>query len=328
MTGFKLQTDRHSCVPEGEFPCGRLPDPVTTSTCCHGNCPWQASLLNSWGEEMCGGVVLGRHTILTSARCLLLDSGSARHTSTFFVVVGENRMFLPVRALHIHNRFRLDHHDNDLALLELAKPLHFGPSLLHLCLPTKDFSENILMHSGRTGVAGRRGGRQNQELVYMTLDECRGELSVSHPLSNKMFCMRRQTVQEEGQHEARGPAAGPVMNQNGSQNTNGRVGHQGAPIGAKHKNSSSENTEQTPSGLDGGLRMEVGSRRCNGLLPGSPVTTLAQGTAFLTGLLISPAGSDGLVFTKLSRYLTWIRPRLKAAEDRMMPQVNQYPEAR
>ncbi|XP_060922700.1 protein Z, vitamin K-dependent plasma glycoprotein b [Limanda limanda] len=309
--GFELQTDGRSCVPEGAFPCGRLPVNATTSTSCRGDCPWQVTVLSSGGAELCGGVVLGRRSVLTAARCLGLDSGSERRASDLRVVAGNKMMLLPVRSLEIHDLFRLDHHGNDLALLELAHPLRFGPSLLHLCLPTKDFSENILMHSGRTGVAGRR----NQELVYMTLDECRGAASGERSLSNKMFCMRRQSVQEEEPHKA-----GPL--------TDSQRGHQGAPVGAIFKNSSSLNSDNpTPSGSDAGSRSEVGGRR--GPLPGSPVATVDRGTAFLTGLLISSsAGSDRLVFTKLSRYLTWIRPRLEAAEDHMTPQVRHHPEAR
>ncbi|XP_062236295.1 protein Z, vitamin K-dependent plasma glycoprotein b isoform X2 [Platichthys flesus] len=338
--GFKLQTDRRSCVPEGAFPCGRLPGNATTSTSCHGNCPWQSSscgafvfrlqvtVLNSRGAELCGGAVLGRRSILTAARCLVLDSGSEPRASDLRVLAG-NRL-LPLRDLKIHNLFRLDHHDNDLALLELARPLRFGPSLLHLCLPTKDFSENILMHSGRTGVAG------NQELVYLTLDECRAAASGQRPISNKMFCMRRRSVQEAEPHEI-GPLMDrrqerPVRKENGRQNPYSHGGHQGAPVGATFKNSSSLNSDDpTPSGSDAGSRSEVGGggRRSSGPFPGSPVATVDRGTAFLTGLMIStPAASDSLVFTKLSRYLTWIKPSLEAAENRMTPQVHHYPESR
>ncbi|XP_040887906.1 protein Z, vitamin K-dependent plasma glycoprotein b isoform X2 [Toxotes jaculatrix] len=386
MPGFKLQTDKRSCVPEVEFPCGRLPDKfnTTVSMCRHGNCPWQVSLLNSRGVELCGAVVLGRFSVLTAAHCLLLDSGSNLRLSNFYVVAGNSKMLVPVQALYIHDRFSSDHHDNDLALLELATPLPFGPALIHLCLPNKDFSENILMHSGRAGITGRLGVGQNQDLVYMTLDECRSQLNVSHPLSNKMFCMRRQngaTGRQNGHlrnpNEAQGRSRGslgnrneiqrkrhgPLRNHNGTQRPNGPLGDQngaqgrlnrhevnsnqnpsqntqggvqGTPNGAENQNNSSSKTDnQKPSVPDGGLRSEVSAMRCSGLLPGSPVATVEKGTAFLTGLLISSStrcdgggGSSSLVFTKLSRYLSWIRPRLEVAEDRMTPQVNQYPEAR
>uniref|UniRef100_A0A087XKV4 Protein Z, vitamin K-dependent plasma glycoprotein b n=1 Tax=Poecilia formosa TaxID=48698 RepID=A0A087XKV4_POEFO len=254
MSGFKLQSDMRSCQPEVQFPCGRVHDANTSSICRHGNCPWQVSLINSSRVELCGGVVLGRRSILTAARCL--NSGDDLQPSHYSIVTGTRTLIAPVQAIFLHERFRSDRHDFDLVLLELATPMTFGPALSHLCLPTKDFSENILMHSGRTGLVDRRGRGQNQELVYMTLDECRGELNVSHPLSNKMFCMRRRN---RGGPRRTGPSARPET----------------GPPGRKD-------------------------------------------TAFLTGLLMSPtADCRGQVFTKVSRYLNWIRPRLQVAEDHM-----------
>uniref|UniRef100_A0A3B5AQL3 Protein Z, vitamin K-dependent plasma glycoprotein b n=1 Tax=Stegastes partitus TaxID=144197 RepID=A0A3B5AQL3_9TELE len=346
MSGFKLQSDGRSCEPEAQFPCGRLPD--AASACHHGDCPWQVSLRSSRGAELCGGVVLGRRSVLTTSRCLILNSGSDPTPSDFLV-----KVLLPVRALFLHDRFRVDRHDNDLALLQLDRPLPFGPALIHLCLPTKDFGENILMHPGRTGIAKRwnqnQDQNQNQDLVYMTLDECRSQLNVSHPLSNKMFCMKRQnqtsgnqkrthqSLNESLWNQNRGPSgphvplgnwdetqspSGPLGNrrqiriQNRTQNAHNGSQSVGVPV--KVQNQEASSAGESRSGVSGGS--------CDSLLPGTPVATVEQGTAFLTGLLMS-SSSGGSVFTKLSRYLNWIRPRLEAAEHHMTSQVSQYPEA-
>ncbi|KAF7660263.1 hypothetical protein LDENG_00285240 [Lucifuga dentata] len=341
----------------------------------------QVSLVDSTGAELCGGVVLGRRSVLTAASCLLLGSRSDLRPSSFSVVAGNEALpvFVPVQALYIHSRFSPGHHDNDLVLLQLATPLTFGPTLIHLCLPTKDFSENVLMHSGRMGLVVGRADRKQQHLVYMTLGECHSQLKVSHLLSNKMFCMRSQNGRQtqngggrhnpDGRHNRRKPQTrterpdGATECQNSrndrqhgtqkrlseilehqnekqksqnesheSQNPRQEIqpGANGTDCHrkAEHQNSSPKNNS---SKRDGGLRSEV-SRRCSGLLPGSPVATEEKGTAFLTGLLISsPAdceNSGGLVFTKLSRYLTWIHQRLQLTEGHMTPQVSQYPEER
>ncbi|XP_068612364.1 protein Z, vitamin K-dependent plasma glycoprotein b [Brachionichthys hirsutus] len=293
MPGFKLQADGRSCLPEVGRPCGGLPDRRGTaaSTRRDGTCPWQVSLLNSSGVELCGGVALGRFSVLTSTRCLFKDSGFDPRPSNFYVVTGDKMLFR-VKAFYIHENFRTNHHGNDLSLLELASPLPLSPTLIHLCLPTKDFCENILMHSGKVGVTKRRGTSPTQTLSYMTLDECRGQLNVSHPLSNKMFCMRRN--QNEAPERPNGPGVG--------------------------RNATGSKAQASPGD---------GSRPCGGLLPGTPVATLNHGTAFLTGLLMSStADCGGAVFTKVSRYLRWIKPRLAAAEDHMTPQERQYPEYR
>ncbi|XP_068165664.1 protein Z, vitamin K-dependent plasma glycoprotein b [Antennarius striatus] len=313
MPGFKLHTDGRSCLPEVGYPCGRLPDSRNTTPLCRdGKCPWQVSLLNSVGVELCGGVVLGRFSVLTSARCLFTGPGLDQKPSSFYVVTGDNMLFR-VKAFYIHERFRTDHPDNDLSLLELASPLPFGPTLFHLCLPTKDFCENILMHSGKVGVTKRRGYGGTHKLAYMTLDECRGQLNVSHPLSNKMFCMRRHSQPGGSRNVAPERLRGPVVNDNGTTNAT----------------ESGTGSVQPSSGV--GPRSVAGSRPCGGPLPGTPMATLNHGTAFLTGLLMSSTADcdgGGEVFTKVSRYLRWIKPRLTAAEDHMTPQERQYPEHR
>ncbi|XP_023252164.1 vitamin K-dependent protein Z-like [Seriola lalandi dorsalis] len=338
MPGFKLQADKRSCLPEVDFPCGRLPAKfnTTTSMCRHGHCPWQVSLLNSRGVEICAGVVLGRRSVLTAARCLFLDSGSDLQPSNLYVVAGNDKVAVRVRALYVHDRFRSDHHHDNLALLGLSRPLTFSPTLIHLCLPNKDFSENILMHSGRTGITGRRRSGRNQDLVYMTLDECRSQMNVSHPLSNKMFCMRTHNRPVGNQNGAQERPSGVARRRRSghsgrNQTHSDQSGQSGARRTPNQENENSHSSNQKPSVSVSGLRSEVGSRGCGDLLLGAPVATVEQGTAYLTGLLMSSsAGCDdgSYVFTKLSRYLSWIRPRLEVAEDHMTPQVNQYPETR
>lgn len=219
------------------------------------------------------------------------------------LLLGNEKRYLAVRAINLHQRFRRDHHDNNLALLELTRPLTLSPTLIHLCLPTKDFSENILMHSGRSGIT--KGVSEIQEVAYMTLDECRNNLKVSHPLSNKMFCMK----QKRAARQRHGPA--------GTQNVvHGRASRN------QHENENPGKSNGKPNSVKVQNLETSGAsdtRQCGHLLPGTPVATVDRGTVFLTGLLISsPADCDGsgLVFSKLSRYLGWIKPQLGDVEVR------------
>lgn len=215
----------------------------------------------------------------------------------------------------------MDHHDDDLALLELVHPAQ-----IHLCLPSKDFCENILMYPGRSGVIETPGVSQTQELVYMTLDECRRQLKVSHPLTNKMFCMK--------QNGATGRQNGPLGHQNGTQktrnvHTENQDRTQKSLNGVNGKPSGAENCSKIQNDQSSAAAAAA-AKQCDHLLPGTPVATVDRGTAFLTGLLTSsPADCDGgLVFTKVSRYLRWIKLRLEAAEDHVTPQTVVYPETR
>ncbi|XP_077423154.1 protein Z, vitamin K-dependent plasma glycoprotein b [Vanacampus margaritifer] len=270
VAGFELHSDGRSCLPEVDFPCGRLPGSSQTVSMCHnGNCPWQALLLGSGGTELCAGVLLGPRSVLTAASCLLREPDP--QASNFVVVAGTTDTTMSVKAFHIHKRYLVNHHDNDLAFLELTCPLPLGPTLRHLCLPAKDFSENILMTSGRVGIAAIMNQHLDQNLVYLSLDECRGQLNVSFPLSNKMFCV---------------------------------TGQMGKTAITNHK--STANGSSSTSCQRGGL------------LSAMPLATVERGTAFLTGLLIAPPrgclGNGGLVFTKVSRHLAWIRQHVEAIE--------------
>ncbi|XP_071388638.1 protein Z, vitamin K-dependent plasma glycoprotein b [Centroberyx affinis] len=328
--GFKLQTDGQSCLPEVEFPCGRVSDKLTATgpICHHGNCPWQVSLVDSGGAELCGGVVLGRRSVLTAASCLFPGSGPDLRPSSLHIRAA-SAVLVSVQALFIHSRFRRDRRDDDLVLLQLARPLTFGPALSHLCLPTKDFSENVLMRSGRTGLAGGRpDGKTTSDprsLVYVTLDECRSQLNVSHPISNKMFCMRiqngggrqnqgerhndkqlqtgterkvralRSTNSHQSQNGGQGSPNGTLKSQNGAERHDEIEKHNGRRLQTETENqnrSAIQNGRQNPAEAGGGSRSEVSGGRC-GLLPGTPVATAERGTVFLTGLLISPPADCG-----------------------------------
>ncbi|XP_053170515.1 protein Z, vitamin K-dependent plasma glycoprotein b [Scomber japonicus] len=327
MPGFKLQSDKRSCLPEVEFPCGRLPHKLNGTTL-----PWQVSLLDLGGAELCGGVVLGRRSVLTARRCL---QGTDLRPSSFFVLAGNKKILAGVRALYTHNRFHPDDREYDLVLLELINALPFGSDLVHLCLPTKDFSENILTPAGRTGVTEVWNHNHNrdkdkdkeQNLVYMTLDECRRQLNVSHPLSNKMFCMRNPNGAEGSGKEVQEE---PLRSQHGGQGRSQNQSQSQASSNGTENRLSSKTETQTLSESDATSESAVG--RCSELLPGAPVATVEQETAFLTGLLMSKSSGcgggsgGGLVFTKLSRYLSWIKARLEASESHMTSQISLYPE--
>uniref|UniRef100_A0AAR2LBT2 Uncharacterized protein n=1 Tax=Pygocentrus nattereri TaxID=42514 RepID=A0AAR2LBT2_PYGNA len=82
----------------------------------------------------------------------------------------------------LHKRYTLGQPDDDLAFLELKEPITLGPDTVSLCLPEKDYSENILMKTGREGV-----------VVYGA-----NKLNLTFSLTNKMFCMEEQEPKSGG----------------------------------------------------------------------------------------------------------------------------------
>ncbi|XP_067258497.1 protein Z, vitamin K-dependent plasma glycoprotein b [Chanodichthys erythropterus] len=236
--GFVLHSNGRSCSPQVQNPCGTT---ETSSFCPDGRCPWEVRFVNGSGDVICHGVIVGRKSVLTSAVCM-----SALQEWHVTLAVRDSSTALRVSSWTPHKRYASGPED-DLAFLELKEPFPQNMSIIPLCLPEKDYSENILMKAGREGVL--MGGASHS---YLSLDDCRDSLNLTFLMTNKMFCMASDA--------------------------------------------------RVRSRL---MKCEVKS--------GSPVATVEGKTAFLTGVSLSDC-DKGLVFTKLSRYLHWLRPLLHASE--------------
>ncbi|XP_073699368.1 protein Z, vitamin K-dependent plasma glycoprotein b isoform X2 [Garra rufa] len=241
--GYALHGDGRSCSPQGQNPCGTT---EMSSFCPDGGCSWEVKFVNASGDVVCHGAVLGRKSVLTSAACM------SALEDLYITVAGRHSVAaLRVSSWTPHKRYASGPED-DLAFLELMEPFPLNMSVVPLCLPEKDYSENILMKTGREGVV--TGGARRS---YLSLDDCRDSLNLTFLMTNKMFCL-----------------------------------------------------EKPQSGLSTRTKL----KRCV-VRTGSPVVTVEGKTAFLTGVSLSAGGCDDrLLFTKMSRYLHWLRPLLQTAE--------------
>lgn len=213
LTGFKLQSDGRHCEPEVEFPCGQIPDQLLSNSshylCTNHKCPWEVTILDWRGVQLCWGALLGHSLVLTSAHCLHSQLGPDLDPNQIFIRFSGQRRVLQVRSVEVHERFSLARHDYDLALLQTSRPVHLGPTLFHLCVPAyRDHAENVLMHTGKLLLVGGCGSGARS----LTLDECRRH-NVSHGLTNKMFCL--ETTWTE-----------PGLNQNQNQRTKPEPGQE------------------------------------------------------------------------------------------------------
>ncbi|XP_062383227.1 mucin-2-like [Sardina pilchardus] len=102
----------------------------------------------------------------------------------------------------IHGRYRPGQPGYDLCFLRLRSRLPLGGSVLPLCLPEKDFSENILMQDGEEGVISPGSVRHS----YVSLEDCRDHLNLSFTLNNKMFCMKAHKPETDTQEEGKSPS--------------------------------------------------------------------------------------------------------------------------
>ncbi|XP_075559203.1 phenoloxidase-activating factor 2-like isoform X2 [Dermacentor variabilis] len=111
-----------------------------------GEWPWQAAVLKYESEILkfeCGGTLIASRYVLTVAHCVARFTGADR--VPLKVRLGEwdtqsMKEFYPhedydVGNIYIHQYFRNSSLWNDIALLELTRPVSFAPHISPICLP-------------------------------------------------------------------------------------------------------------------------------------------------------------------------------------------------
>ncbi|XP_054044396.1 coagulation factor X-like [Rissa tridactyla] len=250
--GYALGNDNKTCIPVVKFPCGKLqknqessrekvtgttasPDAhpedegTTEAPSSHSEvtgeagslpsvCPWQAVLLDEYGEWFCGGTILNEYFILSGAHCV-------NQYKDLWVLVGmvDEGNEEPSRAMHrvekiiAHAEFDAETYNNDIALLKLEEPITFSEDVVPACLPEEDFANNVLMNQtfGIVSGFGRRFERAQTvkrmkvlQIPYVDRDTCK--LALYNPVTENMFCAG---YDKDGKDVCQGDGGGPHVTQ-------------------------------------------------------------------------------------------------------------------
>ncbi|TRY85503.1 hypothetical protein DNTS_016007 [Danionella cerebrum] len=206
--GWKLQ-QREKCEPAVTFPCGKVgslsqwdrrqsanvQSEYEGLSCGAEECPWQAMLLQG-STGFCSGVIFKENMVLTTARCASehrdFKVAVGKRTSTF--ETGEQ--VLQVKQVHIHPLYNEGRPDNDVAVVELRDKMILKKTVVPICLPERDFADNVLTAGNYMGVIsgwkqlpnapGFEGSLMFNHLSYDTLPICSGRHSTQ--VTNKMAC--------------------------------------------------------------------------------------------------------------------------------------------
>uniref|UniRef100_A0ABM5FVC3 Coagulation factor VII n=1 Tax=Pogona vitticeps TaxID=103695 RepID=A0ABM5FVC3_9SAUR len=206
--GYRLASDDVSCIPEVEYPCGKIPilakkQPTRQGrivggyTCPPGECPWQALIIDGT-KKRCGGVLLAPSWVATAAHCLDLVRKKALK-----IRLGEHRINQEdgseqerrVAEMIIHEKYSSKSVDNDIALLRLASPVNFTDYVVPICLPPQRFAAKVLHYVEYSTVSGwgrlLEGGATSTTLMHVQVPRMHKTECVRHTnfnITDNMFC--------------------------------------------------------------------------------------------------------------------------------------------
>jgi secreted trypsin-like serine protease len=107
---------------------------------------WTVSIdLQDYGS-ICGGTILSERYIVTGAHCI---DGYESLLTIFSVAVGRDRVdtggsIHPIKQIHVHEDFDEETRENDIAILELSKPINFSDAnVVKICIPLLSTAQQV-----------------------------------------------------------------------------------------------------------------------------------------------------------------------------------------
>ncbi|XP_066475824.1 vitamin K-dependent protein Z [Tiliqua scincoides] len=191
--GYDLGQDKKACIPKDQCACGRFDDysplELNATENIHRGFPWEVLLISSEGKELCGGILLKRNFVLTTAECVLQTPTTA--------IIGNGlqgaRQVIEVKHVNNHILYDSSTGENNLVLLELTLHIDCNSYQLPICIPERDFAEHVLISELVATLSGwKMDGNQSIDSLtrlhvsYLHEEECKQALNRS--LITRQFC--------------------------------------------------------------------------------------------------------------------------------------------
>ncbi|XP_055587256.1 CLIP domain-containing serine protease B15-like [Uranotaenia lowii] len=175
------------------------------------NWPWHTAIYHrkdATFEYKCGGTILAKNIILTAAHCVRLPEGIIS-SERLAVQVGRNRLNETderakeheADAILVHENFRTDKVQDDIALIRLATDIEFNDYVQPVCLWDKGDDRLFLRENkgsivgfGATGKAGFSVALNEAEIPVVDNQVCieSNREAFAFTLTSNMFCGGRR----------------------------------------------------------------------------------------------------------------------------------------
>ncbi|CAL1527987.1 unnamed protein product [Lymnaea stagnalis] len=188
-----------------------------------GALPWMASLHGGLGEAFfCGATVINEQWILTAGHCIgggehgdlkywTIQTGSTRR-----VAYSKYRQIRRPKRMIKHPAFNVATVDNDVALIQLEKPLAMNDYVRPICLPEKQPEEGTRCYAAGWGKNDNFAQRYEAALKQVPLDissweYCKNATSnasgnkIVYALTKSMFCAGGADSHDACQGDSGGP---------------------------------------------------------------------------------------------------------------------------
>ena len=163
-----------------------------------GEIQWQAHLATKegyWKNGFCGGTLLCDRFVLTAAHCIFFEKPEV-------VILGdhkenENDLYerrIDVKKIIIHPKYNNINFNNDIAILQLAKPVRKQKGIRNACLPKYEPKQQEVKEMLITGW-GRKysGGPLSNVLLKAIVDlvsrkKCKEMYGITGDITERMIC--------------------------------------------------------------------------------------------------------------------------------------------